>query len=81
MNHIIHRAQLLGYPTIYLEAKKTDYYRRQGWCELNQYLHQVEEEEQEATRYMLSHSLLFHILPATSLWAHLMRIDHIHQLI
>jgi len=40
MNHIIHRAQLLGYPTIYLEAKKTDYYRRQGWCELDQYLHQ-----------------------------------------
>jgi len=40
MNHIIHRAQLLGYPTIYLEAKKTDYYRRQGWFELDQYLHQ-----------------------------------------
>ena len=36
----IHRAQLLGYSTIYLEAKKTDYYRRQGWCELDQYLHQ-----------------------------------------
>ena len=40
MNHIIHRAQLLGYPTIYLEAEKTDYYRRQGWFELDQYLHQ-----------------------------------------
>ena len=40
MNHVIHRAQLLGYQTIYLTARKTDYYRRQGWCELEQYLHQ-----------------------------------------
>ena len=40
MNHVIHRAQLLGYQTIYLAAGKTDYYRRQGWYELEQYLHQ-----------------------------------------
>ena len=40
MNHVIHRAQLLGYQTIYLAAGKADYYRRQGWYELEQYLHQ-----------------------------------------
>lgn len=40
MNHVTHRAKLLGYPNIYLTAEKTDYYRRQGWYELEQYLHQ-----------------------------------------
>ena len=34
MNHVIHRAQLLGYPKVYLTTGKTDYYRRHGWREL-----------------------------------------------
>lgn len=40
INHVIHRAQLLGYPEVYLTTGKTDYYRRHGWRELEQYLNQ-----------------------------------------
>lgn len=34
LNHVGHRAQLMGYKQLYLTTGKTDYYRRNGWNEL-----------------------------------------------
>ena len=38
MNHVIHRAQLLGYSNVYLTTGHNDYYRRHGWFELEHLL-------------------------------------------
>ena len=34
MNHVEHRAQLMGYQKLHLTTGKTDYYRQFGWKEL-----------------------------------------------
>ena len=36
LNHVGHQAQLMGYQKLYLTTGKTDYYRRNGWQELDQ---------------------------------------------
>lgn len=38
LNHVGHRAQLMGYEKLYLTTGKTDYYRRNGWKELENYI-------------------------------------------
>lgn len=38
MNHVIHRAQLLGYSNVYVTTGQNEYYRRQGWLELDHFL-------------------------------------------
>ena len=38
LNHVGHQAQLMGYQKLYLTTGKTDYYRRNGWQELDQYI-------------------------------------------
>lgn len=38
LNHVGHIAQLMGYKKLYLTTGKTDYYRRNGWKELDQYI-------------------------------------------